>query len=80
MKATEYRNRTTADLREEVSAKDREILNLQFRAGSERGTDPSHIKHLRIDVARIKTVLRERALDIRGQAADAASGRSRKAD
>ena len=79
MKTNDIRARSTADLHEEVSALEREIANLRFRAGSEKATDPSRIGALRRDLARLRTVLRERALDIRGQASDAAAGRPRKA-
>jgi large subunit ribosomal protein L29 len=79
MKTTEIRTRSTVDLLEEVTGLEREIANLRFRAGSEKTTDPSRIGGLRRDVARIRTVLRERELDVRGQSADTASGRSRKA-
>lgn len=79
MKTSEIRTRSTVDLKEEVSALGREIANLRFRAGSEKATDPSRIGALRRDVARIRTILRERETDVRGQAADAASGRTRKA-
>jgi len=77
--ASEIRGRTTADLLEEVGALEKEIAALRFRAGSEKGGDPSRIGALRRDVARLRTVLRERELDVRGQAADAAAGRPRKA-
>jgi large subunit ribosomal protein L29 len=79
MKANEMRSRSTVDLREEVTALEREIANLRFRAGSEKSSDPSKIGALRTDLARIRTVLRERELDVRGQAAEAAAGRPRKA-
>jgi large subunit ribosomal protein L29 len=79
MKTNEIRTRSTVDLTEEVAAIEREIANLRFRAGSEKATDPSRIGALKRDVARIRTILREREADIRGQAADAASGRARKA-
>ena len=79
MKASEIRARTTTDLLEESGALDREIASLQFRAGSEKGGDPSRIGSLRRDVARIRTVLRERELDVRGQGAEAAGARARKA-
>ena len=79
MKSTEIRGRSSVDLLEEVAGLEREIANLSFRSGSERAADPSRIGSLRRDLARIRTVLRERDLDIRGQAAEAASGRSRKA-
>ena len=79
MDATEIRARSTADLREEVGALEKEIAALRFRAGSEKGGDPSRIGSLKRDVARLRTVLRERELDVRGQSADAAGGRPRKA-
>ncbi len=79
MRTDEVRARTTVDLHEEVQALEREVANLRFRAGSEKATDPSRIGALRRDLARIRTVLRERELDVRGQAADAAAGRARKA-
>ena len=79
MKTNEIRARSTTDLREETAALEREIANLRFRAGSEKATDPSRIGALKRDMARLRTVLRERDLDIRGQATDAASGRARKA-
>ena len=79
MKTDEIRARTTVDLREEIRALEAEVANLRFRAGSEKATDPSRIGKLRKDLARLRTVLRERELDVRGQAADAATGRARKA-
>ncbi len=79
MKTMEIRSRSTVDLNEEVTGLEREIANLRFRAGSEKATDPSRIGGLKRDLARIRTVLRERELDVRGQAGDAASGRARKA-
>jgi large subunit ribosomal protein L29 len=79
MKAIEIRARSTTDLHEELGALEREIATLHFRAGSEKGGDPSRIGALRRDLARIRTVLRERELDVRGQAADTAGGKARKA-
>ena len=79
MKTNEMRARSTADLHEETAALEREIANLRFRAGSEKATDPSKIGARRRDLARLRTVLRERALDIRGQSSDAAAGKPRKA-
>ena len=79
MNAIEIRARSTTDLHEEAGALEREIATLRFRVGSEKGGDPSRIGALRRDLARIRTVLRERELDVRGQAADTAGGKSRKA-
>jgi ribosomal protein L29 len=80
MKTNEIRSRSTKDLEGEVTALEREIANLRFRAGSEKATDPARRGTLRRDLSVIRTVLRERELDVRGQAADAATGgRTRKA-
>ena len=79
MKNSEIRTRSSKDLVEEVTGLEREIANLRFRAGSEKASDPARIGGLRRDLARIRTVLRERDLDIRGQGADGASGKARKA-
>jgi large subunit ribosomal protein L29 len=58
----EYRKRDSGDLRTELDEKRRECFNLRFSQASERATDPQLLKNLRRDVARIKTVLREREL------------------
>ena len=59
---TEYRKRESGDLRSELEDKKRECFNLRFSQASERATDPQLLKKLRREVARIKTVLREREL------------------
>jgi len=59
---TEYRKRESGDLRSELEEKRRECFNLRFQQASERATDPQLLKKLRKEVARIKTVLREREL------------------
>lgn len=69
MNTQEMRERADDDLRREVAAIEKEIWNLRFRKGSEKAGDPSRIRHLRRDVARMLTVLRERELGIqRGEA------------
>lgn len=66
MTAQEIRERPDEDLRREIAAVEKEIWQLRFRKGSEKAGDPSRIRHLRRDVARMMTVMRERALGIRG--------------
>jgi large subunit ribosomal protein L29 len=61
----EIRQRADDDLRREIAAVEKEIWNLRFRRGSEKAGDPSRIRHLRRDAARMLTVLRERELGIR---------------
>jgi large subunit ribosomal protein L29 len=58
----EIRTRADDDLRREVAAIEKEIWNLRFRKGSEKAGDPSRIRRLRRDVARMLTVIRERQL------------------
>lgn len=64
MTVQEMRQRADEDLRREMAAIEKEIWNLRFRRGSEKALDPSKIRRLRRDVARMQTLLRERALGI----------------
>jgi large subunit ribosomal protein L29 len=65
--AADLRGRSTDDLRKEAEAKTLEVANLRFRQGSEKAADPMKILAIRHEVARIRTILRERELGIRGQ-------------
>ena len=58
----EYRKRDSGHLVSELDEKRRECFNLRFSQASEKATDPQLLKNLRKEVARIKTVLREREL------------------
>ena len=64
MTPQEMRERAGDDLRREITAIEKEIWNLRFRKGSEKAGDPSRIRTLRRDVARMMTILRERDLNI----------------
>ncbi|MCG3133720.1 MAG: 50S ribosomal protein L29 [Planctomycetes bacterium] len=64
MTAEEMRERADEDLRREVAALQKEIWNLRFRRGSEKAGDPSKLRAMRRQVARMMTVLRERRLGI----------------
>lgn len=64
MTTQEMRERAGDDLRREITAIEKEIWNLRFRKGSEKAGDPSRIRTLRRDVARMMTILRERDLNI----------------
>ena len=60
----EYREKATDDLRRERATLEREIWDLRFQKGSEKAGDPSKIRRLRRDVARMLTIVRERELGI----------------
>ncbi len=62
------RERSGDDLLRDIATSEREIWDLRFQRNSEKAGDPSKIRQLRRQVARMLTVLRERELGIeRGQ-------------
>jgi large subunit ribosomal protein L29 len=63
----EIRARETGDLRQELDERTREVFNLRFQKATEKAENPERIRALRKDIARMKTVLRERELGLRGQ-------------
>ena len=64
MKLSEVRQKQDDDLRRDIAAAEKDIWTMRFQRGSEKVADPSRIRHLRKDVARMRTVLRERELGI----------------
>lgn len=64
MNATELREKSVDDLRREISAIEREIWKTKFQRGSEKAGDPSKVRTMRRDIARMNTLLRERELGI----------------
>ncbi|MBY5990139.1 MULTISPECIES: 50S ribosomal protein L29 [Roseovarius] len=61
MNATELRDKTPDQLREELSNLKKEQFNLRFQAATGSLENPARIRSVRRDVARIKTVLNEKA-------------------
>ena len=66
MRADEIRELTNDELRSRVDEIERERFNLRFRAATETLEDPLRLRMLRKDVARLKTVMRERELEAAG--------------
>lgn len=64
MKASEFRNLTTAELEQKVSGFKEELFNLRFQLATGQLDNPTQIGHVRKEIARAKTVLRERELGI----------------
>jgi large subunit ribosomal protein L29 len=62
--ATELRAKSVDDLRREIAAIEKEIWKIKFQRGSEKAGDPSKVRTMRREVARMNTVLRERELGI----------------
>jgi large subunit ribosomal protein L29 len=60
MKASELRSKSTGDLQNEIIALLKEQFNLRIQRGVGQSTQPHVFKRIRKDIARIKTVLREK--------------------
>ena len=61
MKANEIREMSVDDLRGKLEELVAERFNLRFRSATESIENPMRFRALRRDIARIKTILKERA-------------------
>lgn len=68
MKAAELRQLTTEELQRRLDDSYQEQFNLRFQLATKQLSDTSRIKQVRRDIARLKTLLRERASEEVGQA------------
>ena len=62
MKANEIREMTTQELDNKLLDLKTELFNLRFQLATGQLDNPMRIKVVRKDIARVKTVLREREL------------------
>ena len=62
MKVKEIRDLTTEQIVAKIKETKEELFNLRFQQATGNLEKPSRIRDLRHDVARLKTVLREREL------------------
>lgn len=65
MRADEVRARTDNELRQELQTAYRDLVNLRFRWHTRQLANVYEIKKIRKNIARIRTVLTERALEMR---------------
>ena len=63
MKMADIRKLTTEDLNKKLEEIKKELFNLKFASATGSLEKPHRIKELRHDVAKIKTVIRERELN-----------------
>ncbi len=63
MKIKEIKEKDVPALKLELDAKQRHIFDLRTQAVTEKLEDPTQIGKARKDIARIKTVLRQRELE-----------------
>jgi len=64
MKASEFRNLTTSEIEVKINGFKEELFNLRFQLATGQLDNPVQIRELRKEIARAKTVLRERELGI----------------
>ena len=66
MKATEIREMTNEELTSKLQEFKSELLILRFQNETGQLENPAKINLLKKDIARVKTVLRERAANVNG--------------
>ncbi|MCO7127443.1 50S ribosomal protein L29 [Sporolactobacillus shoreicorticis] len=64
MKAEEIRNLTTAEVEENVKSLKEELFNLRFQLATGQLENPARIRAVRKSIARAKTILHERELNV----------------
>ena len=62
MKAEEVRDLTDAEIRDQIVQAKEELFRLRFRSATQQLENPSLLKSLRRDIARMNTILREREI------------------
>ncbi|MDA1260193.1 MAG: 50S ribosomal protein L29 [Planctomycetota bacterium] len=67
MKAKEVRGKEDGEIQFELEKLEQELFGMKFRTLTEGIADPAKIRRSRRDLARMRTILRERELGVRGQ-------------
>ncbi|MCK6448095.1 MAG: 50S ribosomal protein L29 [Planctomycetes bacterium] len=67
MKIDEIRSKRDSELEYDLGNLKKELFGLRFKAATETSANPSRIRVIRREIARINTILRERKTKIRGQ-------------
>jgi large subunit ribosomal protein L29 len=62
MKAFEFRQLSVEELKKRIQDDEESLANLRFQKVLSQLENPMKIRHLRKDIARMKTILREREL------------------
>ena len=60
MKVEEMRGLSAPELRARISELEEERFRLQFRSATEALEDPLRLRHVRKDIARLHTILKEK--------------------
>ena len=67
MNATELRDKTPDQLREDLVNLKKEQFNLRFQAATGALENPARMRTVRRDVARVMTILNQKAADAAGE-------------
>ncbi len=67
MKPQEIRGKDDQEILFDLQNLEKELFDMKFRSLMEGNPDPARIRRHRRDIARMKTILRERELRLRGQ-------------
>jgi len=62
VKAADIRELTDSEIQQRIVEAQEELFRLRFRSATQQLENPSLVRKLRRDVARMKTILREREL------------------
>jgi large subunit ribosomal protein L29 len=60
MRATELRAMSVDELKKRLTEEEESLANLQFQHATSQLESPTRLRHVRRDIARIKTLLREK--------------------
>jgi large subunit ribosomal protein L29 len=63
MRANDIRELSVEDMRARIAELEEERFRLNFRSATEPLEDPLRLRGIRKDIARLKTILRERELE-----------------
>jgi large subunit ribosomal protein L29 len=63
VKPEEIRDLADADIEQKITEAQEELFRLRFRSATQMLENPMLVRTLRRDIARMKTILRERELD-----------------
>ena len=67
MKSSEVRGKDDGEIQFDLDKAEKELFDMRFRSITEGNADPAKIGRLRKDIARMKTILREREIGVRDQ-------------
>ncbi|NLC25532.1 MAG: 50S ribosomal protein L29 [Fastidiosipila sp.] len=69
MKATELRKKSSTELEKELIELKEELFKLRFQHATNQLANPLQLKHVKRDIARVKTVMRQQELNDGGMKA-----------